>query len=252
MAGTASGRLARAAAALSAVILLPAAGAGLWLLTHSQDGHVLPAGGWPAVADSRLAALRVAEKREAVSLADSEASARRHPAHQCLTVRQWLLAVHSQLQTRLAGECRLEGGRWTGAFTGRPVADARLLETAPVIPLAEAAAAGLRGADLRRWLQPAEADAWLWMPVLRRAARARGQRGFAEWRPPRRDLACAYARRWLAAKARFRLTVTEDERLALATVLSGCGRVGENSDRAGRPVLSQSGAVSPVGALSAG
>ena len=223
-AGAAARRLLRTAGWLTAVFLLPALGAGLWHLSGGGDGTAgSPA--WPAVPDNELARLAVAEPA-AVRPAPAALNSA-NPYHSCLPFRTWLLALHSTQQTRLDSGCGLVGGRWTGAFTGIAVTDPGDIALEPVIPLGHAVAAGLGGdpASLRRWLAPGRDDAWLWQPALPRAARARGGRGIADWLPPRRDLACLYARRWLAALARFGLTAAPRELQTLRRVLSGCGQI---------------------------
>ena len=122
-------------------------------------------------------------------------------------------------------DCILAGGRWTGLVTGRTTGNPRKMTVMPAIPLELALAAGLRQrkGGLERWVSPMQSDAWLWIPVRKGAAGLRAGRSIEAWQPARPELRCSYARRWIAAKAVFRLAVTSPERQALASILAGCG-----------------------------
>ncbi|MGW5734451.1 MULTISPECIES: HNH endonuclease family protein [Streptomyces] len=44
-----------------------------------------------------------------------------------------------------------------------------------------------------------------------------------KWKPPRKEYWCEYGRRWTGIKAKYRLTVTAPEKLALQDLLATCG-----------------------------
>ncbi|MFJ2772558.1 HNH endonuclease family protein [Streptomyces sp. NPDC087300] len=44
-----------------------------------------------------------------------------------------------------------------------------------------------------------------------------------KWKPPRKEYWCEYGRRWTGIKAKYRLTVTAPEKLALQDLLGTCG-----------------------------
>ncbi len=58
--------------------------------------------------------------------------------------------------------------------------------------------------------------------MLVSASGERAGRSIEDWLPSRNDLASSYAKRWLAAKVRFRLAVRPEERTALARLLTSC------------------------------
>lgn len=211
-----------AAAGLAALVILPLALAGLLArLAPVESGAALP---FPRVDARQLHSLSLAQAPAArtadpVTLPDP-------PNHQtCLDLRSWILAMHSQTPVVINDDCILAGGRWTGLVTGRTTEDPRNMTVMPAIPLKLAMAAGLqqRRGDLERWISPQLADAWLWIPVRNSATRLRGGRSIEAWQPARPELRCSYTRRWLAAKATFRLAVTPPERQAIASMLAECG-----------------------------
>jgi hypothetical protein len=51
---------------------------------------------------------------------------------------------------------------------------------------------------------------------------SKGDRGPEEWKPPRREVWCLYARWWTDVKAIWHLTVTMSEQTALRTMLNTC------------------------------
>jgi hypothetical protein len=52
--------------------------------------------------------------------------------------------------------------------------------------------------------------------------RSKGDQDPSQWKPPRRESWCSYARSWIAVKAYWRLSVTADEKAALAQMLGTC------------------------------
>jgi hypothetical protein len=52
--------------------------------------------------------------------------------------------------------------------------------------------------------------------------RSKGDQDPSQWRPPRQDYWCAYAQSWITVKAYWHLSVTTDEKAALAEMLGTC------------------------------
>ena len=175
---------------------------------------------WPSRAAGRIDELRV---RTRVDI-DPPRSPPAHPLHSCLSVPDYVLALHSLAPVSLDGKCRIAAGSWNASASGRRIDSPRRVTAEPVVPLAIAASSGLRAEHARRWVAPGPEDAWLWMPMRRETAASRGGRGIEAWRPAGRRAACAYAAKWTAAKVLFRLSVTPGEKRALETALAACPR----------------------------
>ncbi len=211
--------LGRAALLLTALWLLPGLTA---IFLYVVTPRINPDSGppWPRVADS--AVLELAVRNVEIRQEPSKA-APANPHHPCLAVPDWALALHSVRQVELDGNCRIIAGVWNAPLAGLLIDDPKRMTAEPVVPIALAGAAGLDGVSEARWLAPSHSDAWLWLPMLKRTAAARAGRGIADWQPAAAASACHYARRWLAAVKRFRLTVTSAEKAALTRILNGCG-----------------------------
>ena len=212
-----------AAGGLAVLLVIPLATAAL--LGRNPPAHTPGMRAFPVHGAPALSRLPVADFPAGAGGGELVPPGQRNPHHPCLTVAEWVIALHSTRKALPDENCRLAKGSWTGLFTGRSTDDPSEITLLPAIPAHLAVAAGLkdRPEDLMRWRTPAREDAWLWMPVLVSASEQRAGRSIEEWRPARDDLACSYARRWLAAKVTFRLAVRPEERTALARILARCG-----------------------------
>ena len=228
----ASATLRRTCLLLLLLAVLPA-GAGMLIqrLTTRIDPAHAPE--WPSVGAEATLLLRVGELAEAVPqdegpypelMAEGELPTPRvaGPHHSCLSKRDFVLALWSARRVALNDDCVVSEGLWALPLDGILVGSPGRLAVEPVIPLRLAAAAGLEGNDLVRWVAPGRRDAWLWLPMLRRTSRARDGRSIEAWSPAADRSACEYARRWLAAKHHFGLLVTPGERDGLIRNLARC------------------------------
>ncbi|TNM46090.1 HNH endonuclease [Nocardioides albidus] len=119
-------------------------------------------------------------------------------------------------------------GTWTDPYTGRTLAfddlkdlaQAQAIQIDHVVPLAEAWVSGASSWDDERREAYANDLSGL-LAVDGPANAAKGAGDPAAWRP-RKAFQCAYARRWIAVKARWGLTVDPSEVAALEDMLGYC------------------------------
>jgi hypothetical protein len=117
--------------------------------------------------------------------------------------------------------CDVVAGDWFSAYDGFTTSDPGDLDVDHVVSLAEAHLAGGWSWSTARKRQFAN-DQWnLWV-VSASANRSKGSMGPDQWRPPRREVWCDVAIRWVVVKVTWGLTATTSERDALAGMLEQC------------------------------
>ena len=151
----------------------------------------------------------------------------------CLGKEDLMLAWYSLVPVTLDDDCRVAEGRWADAFTGRRTESPNQVLIIPVIPHRMAMAAldaadGNRSLFVDAWFSPSPNNLWIYMPVLTSGKDdPRDGAAIQAWQPRRDDLACLYARRWLAAKSSHGLAITGHETDAIARELGRCQKVSE-------------------------
>lgn len=119
--------------------------------------------------------------------------------------------------------CNVVGGTFYSGYDGRTVYEPADIDIDHMVPLANA---WRSGANLWTDEQRGDFANDLGGPQLvvatRASNRSKGDQDPSQWKPPRRESWCAYARDWIAVKARWELTVTTAEKLALADMLETC------------------------------
>ncbi|TQK69693.1 HNH endonuclease family protein [Nocardioides sp. SLBN-35] len=134
------------------------------------------------------------------------------------------------VRTARQGRCDHDvlAGTWRDPYTGKALVlddlkdlhQAQAVQIDHVVPLAEAWVSGAAGwDDERRAAYANDLDGLL--AVDGPANAAKGADDPAAWRP-RKGFQCAYARRWIAVKARWGLTVDPSEVAALEDMLGHC------------------------------
>ncbi|MFB9765525.1 HNH endonuclease family protein [Nocardioides kongjuensis] len=134
------------------------------------------------------------------------------------------------VRTARQGRCDHDvlAGAWRDPYTGKELVfddlkdlgQAQAIQIDHVVPLAEAWVSGAAGwDDERRAAYANDLDGLL--AVDGPANAAKGADDPAAWRP-RKDVQCAYARRWITVKARWGLTVDPSEVAALEDMLGRC------------------------------
>jgi hypothetical protein len=139
-------------------------------------------------------------------------------------------AVPGTTTLALQGGCDHDvlAGTWHDPYTGRTLTftdlkdlrQAEAIQIDHVVPLAEAWVSGAR-----RWSRGEREvfanDLGELLAVDGPTNMSKGDGDPASWRP-RKGYQCTYARRWIAVKARYRLTVDAPEKAALEQMLGYC------------------------------
>ena len=144
----------------------------------------------------------------------------------CQDARQEVLIGESLLPVtyKTDRECRVEAGRWYGAFTGDYFEDPGDVDVDHMVPLKNAHNSG----------------GWDWNPAMKEeyannlgdddhliavqdnANQSKGARGPDEWKPRDETYWCQYATDWAEIKERWSLTMTEPEAGAVVEMLNTC------------------------------
>jgi hypothetical protein len=126
---------------------------------------------------------------------------------------------------RRRGRCVVVAGVLRDPYSGRTVAFAKSraeeVQIDHVVSLAEAWRSGAAGWPARRRTAFAN-DPDVLLATSRAVNAGKGDEDPGTWTPARRDLACAYARRVVAIKTEYGLSVDHRERAALAELLGSC------------------------------
>ena len=144
----------------------------------------------------------------------------------CQDTRQEVLIEESLVDVVFEAEkqCKVEAGRWYGAFTGTFVEDTGDLDVDHMVPLKNAHDSGgwkwdpSRKAEYANYLD----DPGHLIAVTRGANRSKGSKGPDEWRPPEEAYWCEYATNWTEIKSRWGLQMTREESWAVLQMLDSC------------------------------
>jgi 5-methylcytosine-specific restriction endonuclease McrA len=110
--------------------------------------------------------------------------------------------------------CNVSWGRWVCPYTGKVLNKASDVDIDHIVPLSHAHATG--GAKWTREQKKAFAnDPDNLLAVDDATNQAKGDKGPAEWMPPRREYWPEYARKWRAVKVKYGLTIGASEERAL-------------------------------------
>jgi hypothetical protein len=188
--------------------------------TAPPEADPAPAG--PAVARVELAVLTLR-----VSVTTRSYDRRRFGGwidadHDCQDTRAEVLIAESLTPT--TGGCTVVIGAWDDPYTGARVLVAHQLDIDHLVPLSNAWSSGastwppLRRVAYANYLD----DPVHLIAVSASANRSKGDRSPDQWRPPNTHYWCTYAADWVEVKTRWQLTVTNPERVALASMLESC------------------------------
>lgn len=135
----------------------------------------------------------------------------------CQNTRHELLIAESlePVSFKARRPCKVSRGLWRDAYTGELIRNPDKLDVDHLVPLAEAHRSGGFA-----WPEPkrrAFANDLAGLVLTRRALnQSKGDQDPARWMPPRPELRCEYARRWIAIKQRWGLARDAREDAALA------------------------------------
>ena len=168
-------------------------------------------------------------------------------ATDCLDVSERVLVARSAIPVTWADqlECVADGGLWNDRYLGATLDSVIDVEVQPLIPVENVHISG--GSDWtpdtrQSYLADIDHPATLHIFAAQGGHNPRAQAP-DEWRPSNRNIWCAYAVDWVAVKARWELTVTEAEAVALADMLATC----DEAESAGADPNSMSeGTVAPA------
>ena len=144
----------------------------------------------------------------------------------CQDARQEVLVEESldEVTFETDRKCRVETGRWYGAFTGVYVEDPGDLDIDHLVPLKNAHLSGAWrwDAEMREEYANDLSDPDHLIAVTAGANRSKGAKGPEEWGPPDLDYFCQYATDWTEVKARWQLTMTKVESEIVMDILVIC------------------------------
>jgi hypothetical protein len=117
--------------------------------------------------------------------------------------------------------CDVTSGEWFDPYTGNTYADPSEIDIDHIVPLANAWRSGASSWDEQQREQYAN-DPEVVLSVEDNANQEKGDKGPEAWKPPRREVWCDYAIRWVGIKAEYDLSVNEQEKFALEEMLDTC------------------------------
>ena len=144
----------------------------------------------------------------------------------CQDARQEALISESLVEVTFESErnCRVETGRWYGAFTGAYVEVPGDLDIDHLVPLKHAHDSGGWDWSAARKQEYANylGDPDHLIAVTKGANRSKGAKGPEEWRPPDEGYWCQYATDWTEVKMEWGLEMTQRETEAVIDMLDTC------------------------------
>jgi hypothetical protein len=141
--------------------------------------------------------------------------------HDGCDARRQALVAASVTPAQVGERCAVIAGTWTSAYDGITTTNPSEIQVDHVVPLANAWRSGANTWTTDQRTQYANDQAGLWA-VSAASNQSKGDSGPEQWRPPRREVWCEYAQRWVAIKIRWHLTATTYERDALGQMLDTC------------------------------
>ncbi|MGH9004284.1 MAG: HNH endonuclease family protein [Acidimicrobiia bacterium] len=141
------------------------------------------------------------------------------------STREEVLVAESEVPAGTdPASCRVLSGHWVSAYDGIGTDDPADLEIDHVVALAEAWDSGAAAWDTpRRRAFANDLDEPLALIAVTSAANgSKSDQDPAQWRPPRPEAWCGFARDWVRVKVRWDLTADETEAGALRDMLASC------------------------------
>jgi len=119
---------------------------------------------------------------------------------------------------------KVASGRWTDPYTGEIFTDPKDLDIDHMVPLKNAHLSGgwLWSLEKRRKFANDLVNPEHLIAVDKSANRSKGTKGPDEWLPSNQLYRCDYVKNWVKIKTRWNLTITEEERTAIDSILTQC------------------------------
>ena len=119
--------------------------------------------------------------------------------------------------------CNVVGGHWTSVYDKRELTDPADVDIDHMVPLANAWRTGAAAwTDEQRSAFANDLTRPQLIAVSASSNRSKGDQDPSQWRPPRQEYWCTYAQSWITVKAYWQLSVTSEEKSALAEMLGTC------------------------------
>ncbi|HEX5594673.1 MAG TPA: HNH endonuclease family protein [Micromonosporaceae bacterium] len=119
--------------------------------------------------------------------------------------------------------CNVVGGEWVSKYDDATLTDPLKVDIDHMVPLANAWRSGAdEWDDARRGEFANDLTRPQLFAVSASSNRAKGDQDPSQWKPPNRDYWCQYAQDWITVKHHWQLSITVDEKAALADMLETC------------------------------
>lgn len=119
--------------------------------------------------------------------------------------------------------CKITRGSWFSPYDAKTYTDPDQIDIDHMVPLANAWRSGADGwTDEQRTEFANDLARPQLLAVSRATNRAKGDQDPSTWKPANLDYWCEYARRWIAVKGYWKLTVTGPEKSTLREMLGTC------------------------------
>jgi hypothetical protein len=129
--------------------------------------------------------------------------------------------VRDGQNVQVGSSCKVTSGTWFDPYTSQTYSDPQDLDIDHIVPLANAWRSGASlWEDKQRERYANDPDVLL--SVQDNANQQKGDKGPEAWKPPNQDEWCDYAERWISIKAKYTLSVNEQEKEALEQMLGTC------------------------------
>lgn len=122
---------------------------------------------------------------------------------------------------KVGSGCKVTSGNWYDPYTDQSYSDPQDLDIDHVVPLANAWRSGASSWDDEQRERYAN-DPEVLLSVEDNANQEKGDKGPEAWKPPNDNEWCDYAERWISIKAKYALSVNEQEKEALDQMLNTC------------------------------
>jgi hypothetical protein len=118
-------------------------------------------------------------------------------------------------------DCKITSGEWYDPYTDQTYSNPQDLDIDHVVPLANAWRSGASSWNNQQRERYAN-DPDVLLSVEDNANQEKGDKGPEAWKPPNEGEWCDYAERWVSIKAKYDLSVNEQEKQALEQMLNTC------------------------------